>query len=172
MPLVKRHRLGDVMEDPFESLSSAQRDCLRWVAKGHKSKGIARITGFAPSTIDTYLSKAASTLGVASRREAAMRFVQWEQECSGKFGFSGFSGAVAIVGDENPPNIEPTTRATASYETSKSFIAGLLPPPIGGRENDLKTADRFLAACKIAFLGAVVLIAVALILRKGLEAFS
>lgn len=159
-------KLNDRMKGP----SSAQRDCLRLVVKGKRSKEIARLTGFAPSTVDTYLSKAASTLGTGSRREAAQLFDRWEAQQSGKAGFSRSAPTGAIDNFLQPEN-NPSSEADDEHSHKRVYDLVSLPP-IGGLDNDLNTNGRVATALKIAFFSALVLLAIALILREGLRVFS
>lgn len=164
------------MNQLFDALSGAQRDCLRLVAKGRTSKEIAKLTGFAPSTVDTYLSKAAQKLGVGSRREAALLYDRWEAQQSGKFGFSRsfpVGHVVNLPRAENSLSQEAEGASDRPKTWPKTWIASILSlPPIGGRENDLSSTGRLAAALKIAFFSALMLAATALILREGLRAFS
>ena len=48
-------------EESIEALPSPQLECLSLAAKGMTSTQIARVTGYSPGTIDTYLSRAAQS---------------------------------------------------------------------------------------------------------------
>lgn len=156
----------------METLSPAQRECLRLVAKGRRSKEIAIITGYAPATIDVYVSKAARALGVRSRREAALLFIRWEREKDIKFIFPISQSRLPV---DNPKSADDITVPEAG-ETANRFqnlVSDLVSlPPIGGRKNDLSETGRLTTAWKIALFSAMALVAVALILRTGIRVLS
>ena len=62
-----------------ERITKSQIVCLRLVAKGMTSKEIALQTGLSPGTVDQYVNRAASLLGVSSRREAARMLIKLEE---------------------------------------------------------------------------------------------
>ncbi|MEN5146523.1 response regulator transcription factor [Brevundimonas diminuta] len=51
-------------------LSPRERECLSWVSRGKSSTDIGVILGLSARTVDSYLEKAASKLGVRTRIEA------------------------------------------------------------------------------------------------------
>ncbi len=51
-------------------LSPRERECLCWVSRGKSSTDIGVILGLSARTVDSYLEKAASKLGVRTRIEA------------------------------------------------------------------------------------------------------
>lgn len=51
-------------------LSPRERECLAWVSRGKSSTDIGAILGLSARTVDSYLEKAASKLGVRTRIEA------------------------------------------------------------------------------------------------------
>lgn len=65
-------------DDRFESLSEAQRHCLRLVAQGFSSKEIARPLGLHYRTIDARLDRARKRLGEADRAAAARALARHE----------------------------------------------------------------------------------------------
>ena len=69
--------------NPCAALPESQRACLRLVARGHKTKEIARALGLTPNTVDTYLRAAIREMGAASRFDAARRFAAFEAEAHG-----------------------------------------------------------------------------------------
>jgi len=160
------------LNELLETLSPAQRECLRLVAKGRKSKEIAKITGYAPATVDIYVSKAARALGVKSRREAALLFVRWEGEKDIKLIFP-ISHRHAPVDYRESADDKPVPRADKTTNRFQRLVSELVSlPPTGGRKNDLSIEGRLAAALKIAFFSALVLVAIALVFREGLRAFS
>lgn len=51
-------------------LSPRELECLAWVSQGKSSTDIGAILGLSARTVDSYLEKAASKLGVRTRTEA------------------------------------------------------------------------------------------------------
>lgn len=51
-------------------LSPRELECLAWVSQGKSSTDIGVILGLSARTVDSYLEKAASKLGVRTRIEA------------------------------------------------------------------------------------------------------
>ncbi|MET4682710.1 response regulator transcription factor [Brevundimonas faecalis] len=51
-------------------LSPRELECLCWVSQGKSSTDIGSILGLSARTVDSYLEKAASKLGVRTRIEA------------------------------------------------------------------------------------------------------
>lgn len=156
----------------MNSLSQAQKDCLRLAYRGKSSKEIARLTGFAPSTVDTYLSKAAITLGVGSRREAARNFMEWENGQVGKIGFLRFRQGEGIDKRAPSQNRSGPEAGTAGGSIGRMLSKIVFLPPIGGRENDLTVSERIQAIMKIGLVSAVTLIAIALVMRAGFQALQ
>lgn len=65
--------------DKMEKLTDGQRDCLRLVAEHRSSKEIARLLSISPHTVDQRLKRAANSLEVTSRFEAARMLVDYER---------------------------------------------------------------------------------------------
>lgn len=55
-----------------KTLTSRQRDCLRWVALGKSSTDIAAILDISHNTVDEHLANACARLGVRTRLQAAL----------------------------------------------------------------------------------------------------
>lgn len=53
-------------------LSPRELECLGWVSQGKSSTDIGVILGLSARTVDSYLEKAASKLGVRTRIEAVV----------------------------------------------------------------------------------------------------
>lgn len=53
-------------------LSPRELECLGWVSQGKSSSDIGSILGLSARTVDSYLEKAASKLGVRTRIEAVV----------------------------------------------------------------------------------------------------
>lgn len=158
-------------DSSIEALTRQQFECLKQAAKGLTSKQIARITGYSPGTIDAYLSKAAHTLGVRSRREAVLTFKAWQSQNSEK---SELSQSFVVRAIDPKPillNILPSEAKSgnARHEERRAGI-GLLPP-IGGRENDLTSSQRLIAALEVALFSALLLLATVLVLKIAIFAY-
>ncbi|MEI9928040.1 MAG: helix-turn-helix transcriptional regulator [Sphingomonas sp.] len=139
------------MSDPFPSLSEGQKSCLRLVARGMSSKEIAIETGLAPQTVDTYLKQAIARLGASNRRDAARAFVEWE--------------ASRKSGSPSPALAEEPRTALSSPATGKSVGRRWLRlPPVGGSLNDLAWEQKTIQALYVAVIGAVTVLALALLI--------
>ena len=56
-------------------LSGREMECLAWVSRGKSSSDIGVILTLSPRTIDSYIEKACSKLGVRTRIEAVAKAV-------------------------------------------------------------------------------------------------
>lgn len=54
----------------YRPLSRREKECLFWAAHGKSSSDIAAIIGLSSRTVDSYVGKACSKLGVRTRVEA------------------------------------------------------------------------------------------------------
>lgn len=99
------------MTERVGELSELQKRCLLYVAANMSSKEIAIEVGLSPQTVDQYVSRAITTLGVMNRREAA-RMLLARQE-SGEFRKSEFRSE-DLVGPAIPPEVEPSQDITES----------------------------------------------------------
>jgi len=61
-----------------ESLTEAQKECLRLVYQGYKSKQIAQFLSVTSFAIDERLKRAMQTLGASDRNDAARMLAQYE----------------------------------------------------------------------------------------------
>lgn len=158
-------------DSSIEALTRQQFECLQQAAKGLTSKQIARITGYSPGTIDTYLSKAAHTLGVRSRREAVLTFKKWQSQNSGKAEFS--QSFIDRIIDPRPIllNILPSEAVSGDVGHEERRASIRLLPPIGGRENDLTGSQRLIAALEVALFSALLLLAIVLVLKTVVLAY-
>lgn len=59
------------------ALSERELECLQWAARGKSSSDIGVILGLSPRTVDSYLERAATKLGVRTRIEAVALAVCW-----------------------------------------------------------------------------------------------
>lgn len=62
-----------------ETLTEAQRECLRLVLTHHNSKEIAALLGVSPSAVDKRIERAVLVMGATSRFDAARRLAALEQ---------------------------------------------------------------------------------------------
>jgi DNA-binding CsgD family transcriptional regulator len=146
------------LTDSIQSLSESQRTCLRLVGQGMSSKEIAIETGLSPATVDTYLKAAMAKLGASNRRDAARMLSSLEQ--SQQLG----SPAPGLSHPGRTSHDQPVAEGVGW----SSWIA---PPPIGGRRNELGAAQKTLAAFRIAGLGAIVVLAIALLMAGAFQTF-
>jgi hypothetical protein len=122
------------------------------------SKEIAISTGLSPQTVDTYVKAAMARLGVSNRREAARILASWE--------------ASQKLGSPPPPVVEAPRSVEAPVVVEGDAGAGwLLPPPLGGRINDLRPGARIQAVLHIAVVSAASVLAIALLVAGVLRTF-
>lgn len=67
----------------FDRLTKRHRECLRGVRALKGSKEIAEELGIEKSTVDGYLTEAVRLLGARNRRDAAMRWSEYEAQGNG-----------------------------------------------------------------------------------------
>lgn len=160
----------------LRELSESQRACLLLVRDGFTSKEIARRTGLTPQTIDQYMSKAASILGVSSRREAARILTEAFES---PFSISELrSPTVADTTNIASPNGSPDSdRFTvppvddAGASNRKLGAVGLVRelvslPPVGGERHELDWVGKAAIVVRIA-ITAIVLVASLIALTRG-----
>jgi hypothetical protein len=140
---------GDDWRNPAPSLPEGHKACLRLVAQGMSSKEIARTTGLAPLTVDTYLKQAIARLGVSNRREAARRLL--EIEGSQKSGSP--SPELAPAGPGPAVNLEAGMKGWRHW---------VRLPPVGGGLHDLTWSQKSFQVLHVAVSAAVVLLALSL----------
>lgn len=129
---------GGNLEHAAALLSERQKECLRLVGQGLRSKEIGPILGLAPGSVDTYIKAAVARLGVSDRRAAARILADFE--ISQRLG--------------SPPEaLPPTTEAAPDGVQRKpqGFVKRTLKlPPIGGIPNQLSVQERLLATLRVA----------------------
>lgn len=130
-------------------LPEAHKTCLRLVGRGMSSKEIARETGLAPLTVDTYLKQAIARLGASNRRDAARRLL--ELEASQKSGSQSLDLAGAGRGEDRKP---PTSK--------KGWRRWMRLPPVGGGLHDLTWSQKSYQILHVAVIAAIVLLALSL----------
>ena len=147
------------MNSPVETLSESQKTCLRLVARGMTSKEIAKDTGLAPQTVDTYLKTAMARLNAPTRRDAARLLAEHELPQN--------------LGSPPPSIVAPTVDCDEQPATRKrGWVDALIPPPLGGAVNDLTFAQRTYAVLKVAAISAAAVFALTLAVTGILETFS
>jgi DNA-binding CsgD family transcriptional regulator len=180
-----------VDEKKLARLSERQKDCLRLVAAHLTSKQIARELGVSRFTVDQRLDTARRTLGVSSRKEAALLFAQFESadgNISERFvyepnplasrpdlaplltteGNTGPSG-----GSDNHPNAHAGQRANPTLLSRLSNrLVSLSFPPLGGARHDLARSEITLMSLKIAFHSTILLAATIAIIIGTMRLFQ
>lgn len=76
------------MSLPYHLLSEPEKECLRLVHRGYKSKEIAAQRNVRPDTVDKIILSAREKLGNLSRHEAARRLYDYESAHDPGFPFS------------------------------------------------------------------------------------
>ncbi|MEZ5708453.1 MAG: helix-turn-helix transcriptional regulator [Blastomonas sp.] len=158
------------MSDPVESLTEAQKSCLRLVTKGLTSKEIALELDLSPMTVDQYLHKASTILAATNRRDAARKFAKIEKNQ----GFKQFELKPAGL----VPSSDTGMFGVSTVERDERsgwlgfLLRMLLPPPLGGRENDLSAIGKSEAIIRVAVLSLIVFTGIALLIRAVLRTFS
>lgn len=178
-------------EKKLDRLSERQKDCLRLVAAHLTSKQIARELGVSRFTVDQRLDSARRTLGVNSRKEAALLFAKLERS-EGKIsegfvyephtlasrpnsasfltaeGSTGSSG-----GSDNHPNANLVQRHHQTLLSRLSNrLVSLSLPPLGGVRHDLTRPQIALMSLKIAFHSTVLLAATIAIIIGTMRLFQ
>ncbi|QUT04882.1 helix-turn-helix transcriptional regulator [Sphingobium phenoxybenzoativorans] len=134
--------------DDIEQLTERQRDCLRLVVSGHNSKGIARLLGISPLTVDQHLKAAIKTLRVSSRGEAARMLAAYENAHPQTSG----SQAAPIAQPLLSPIMDPSAGGEGGQEMRRSPVPFL--PPIGGDRHDLTINQKIFAILRVAVISA------------------
>lgn len=135
-----------------DGLSAAEVQCLELVAEGiTASKAIAARTGLSPGTIDTYLSRAARTLGADSRRAAAVLYRELAN-----------APPVEVSQSTSQSRPEPLVGMGGGWLSGVAAGARWLftVPPISGPEHSFTWIEKTLAILRIAAvsLSAVVIL--------------
>ena len=157
-------------------LSESQRACLLLVRDGFTSKEIARRTGLTPQTVDQYMSKAAATLGVSSRRDAARILTEAFEP---PFSTSELrTPTVADAANIAPPDGSPesdklfvqSVDGTEKFTRTLSAIGQVKElislPPVGGKRHELGWIGKATIVVRIAVV-AIVLVASLIALTRG-----
>jgi DNA-binding CsgD family transcriptional regulator len=182
---------NQVDEEKLERLSERQKDCLRLVAAHLTSKQIARELGVSRFTIDQRLDAARRTLGVSSRKEAALLFAKFEHSdgmiserfvyeppplASRPFSapFLNEEGSTGSAGGfDHHPNANPVQRQKQTLLSRLSNrLVRLSFPPLGGVRHDLARSNIALMSLKIAFHSTVLLAATIAIIIGTMRLFQ
>ncbi len=187
-------KMGDenqVDKKKLERLSERQKDCLRLVAAHLTSKEIARQLGVSRFTVDQRLDTARRTLGVSSRKEAALLFARFESSdgtISERFVYEphalasrpDFAPLLAEEGSTGPsggfdnyPKANPVQRPKPTLLSRLSNrLVSLSFPPLGGVRHDLARSEIALMSLKIAFHSTVLLAATIAIIIGTMRLFQ
>lgn len=164
-----------------ESLSEAQRECLRLIATGLELKEVAREIGISPNAVVERLRNARRTLGVGTSREAARLFAAYERGADYMWHVATSDG----VAERGPPApfSRPSNNASRSAgegpgsvsireEQTPYLAAGLSAgarfpwpfPTVGRERNDLAGWQIFAAVLALTIgLGVAALVAIAMV---------
>lgn len=159
----------------LEELTDSQRTCLLLVKEGFTSKEIARQTGLTPQTVDQYMSRAASILGVQSRREAARiltevldpQFSSSELSSPTVADGTEMSAKTALPDSGQPTRQQPEAASPIWGHGFLTLVKELLKlPPVGGARHDLGWTARVAIIARVALVAAV-LVASLLAITRG-----
>lgn len=140
---------GNDWRNQAASLPEGHKACLRLVAQGMSSKEIAKQTGLAPLTVDTYLKQAIGRLGVSNRRDAARRLLELE----------GSQNSVSPT----PPLADIEGRPDRISRAGKrGWRQWVRLPPVGGGLHDLTWSQKSYEVLHVAVTVAIVLLALSL----------
>lgn len=150
--------MNDPVSAPIERLSERQREILRLVYDHHTSKEIGIKLDVAPDTVDKHIKRALAVLGISSRTEAAKILVSRETQDSQQLGPQSETVAQAAPFDHSSSQAK---EQTGIIKMLISALVGL--PPLGGPENDLSVGSRLAHIARIAFVSAVIMLAIILV---------
>ncbi len=123
------------------------------------SKEIAIEMGLTPQTVDTYVKAAMSRLGTLNRREAARLLAAAEVSQQ--------------LGSPSPPVVAPAlNRQHTDAVIGRGWGDWVTPPPLGGRPNTLTLSNRTFAVLRVGLIGAVTVLALALVIAGALRTFQ
>ncbi|WP_232494451.1 helix-turn-helix domain-containing protein [Novosphingobium kaempferiae] len=179
-----KHAMTWVRENEalLQRLTPRQRDCLRLVANGYRTKEIAIKLGISVGVAYKHISSACQTLGVPARGQAARYLALWEQQLSeDEMGkklppqFLGVSdpadlpSGVTVTNDADTPAIELTEQQQDHFVVSAvPGLMDLVPMRIRGRsQNDLTTVHTMIVIGAMT-LGTIVGVGSAASLLTGL----
>lgn len=164
--------------DAFDKLTERQKQCLRLVAAGKRSKTIGAALGISHLTVNQHIEAAKARLGSSSREDAAELLIRYERE-----GYpEGFTNVPPIIADTGfpskimasaiaddaplPRSFDVVREEQAPYRVTGFGVDDLLRLPLRTPErprNDLTAFDTIFAIAKLIILIAVGTVAVAAI---------
>ena len=155
----------------FDRLTERQKQCLRLVASGKRSKTIGALIGISHLTVNQHVEAAKAKLGAPSRESAAAMLVAYEQ---GLYPEQLTSDPAGLAGPYHSANIgaPPTSKETspswrapefvreeqAPYRATAFATDDLLRLPLRTAErprNDLSRLDTLVAIVKLVLLLAI-----------------
>lgn len=164
-------------------LTPRQRDCLRLVAKGYRTKEIAAKLGISDSVAYKHISSACQTLGVSSRGQAARYLALWEQQFPedevgeklppqflGVCDPAGLRSGVPVTNDADAPAIQLAEQRQDHFIAST--VPGLMdfvPMRTRGRSQNELTSIHTMIVIGILTLGTIVGVGSAASLLTGLN---
>ena len=170
--------------DAFEKLTERQKQCLRLVAAGKRSKTIGLALGISHLTVNQHIEAAKARIGASSREDAADLLIRYERDEYPERitseperlvapEFSSRIRSTAIVDDVPPPRSvpEPFTvvrEEQASYRATGFDVDDLLRLPLRTAErprNDLSPLNTVFAVMKLVILLAIGALAAAAIVE-------
>lgn len=122
---------SDVNQTLYDSLTVRERECLR-LARDFPTKEIARLTGLAPNTVDTYIRRATEKLNV-NRRQAARLVADFEACTQGVVSQSLRLSEISETADEEiaerslPPVRQPMEVREERVSFDFGTVSHLLP---------------------------------------------
>lgn len=158
-----------------EKLTAIQKQCLRLVADGLRSKEIAAQVKLSHRTVDTYITSALAIFETSDRRNLARDFVAYEAGLQ-----LDEANADPIVPTENaapgasqrlPSQSQGVAEAPISAiddgeaNEQAHLLNSFKLPPIGGHINDLTVSNRVLSITRIGLAGAITLLAIVAIVQ-------
>jgi DNA-binding CsgD family transcriptional regulator len=164
-------------------LTPRQRDCLRLVAQGYRTKEIALKLGISTSVAYKYIASACQTLGVTNRGQAARYFALWERQLPddgvGKklpLQFPGVSdpailpSSMPVTNDADAPAVQLTEqREDHVHASAVPALMDFVPMRIRGRwQNDLNSVHTIIVI-GVLTLGTIVGVGSAASLLAGLN---
>ncbi|UVO53050.1 response regulator transcription factor [Sphingomonas sp. SUN039] len=138
------------MDDPFESLTERQLECLELASLPMTAKEIARSLSISPKTVEAHLAAAISRLGLANRNEAVRRLRE-RRAASGEIPRDVTPISYGIPTAPSPETEIPMTVGSelhepASFRTFEDIWMFKRPsftgPVKGATRDDLTISDR------------------------------
>lgn len=141
--MIVRAEAVDADRAGFERLTRRHRECLRGVRALKGSKEIAEELGIEKSTVDGYLTEAVKLLGARNRRDAALRWSEYEAAVATR-DETGTAAAcppssdckVGIVADLDPPD-------KIGGHSARLVPAAAVPPTPGLPDESIVRAPDF-----------------------------